>query len=460
MNQSAGDHRSYPSIRFADLVRLIVRFAAGVARNGRSFDAGLVLREWYQQPVRRTGSENLFLSLGFKRFLVVTGRALSQHISAQAPREHGYAAGPTKVRAMSFLAPKALTIAHDERWRSLRAFNESVLGTVNSESDMQFTLTAVRKAFGGSVSDIADIRGCMRETMHMVVFGSGSTQARLLDDVDQLNRYVLNPGRRMLFGWRQAGRRRRFYSALRTRWAAGPAADGPSLVDRARVLASNGDYSEEDREDLVQQIPHWMFTFTGSGTDLLARTLGVLGSRDDAYARVRAEMVEHDLANDASAVMTMEYLQACLLEVCRLFPPVTRTFLAAGREDLFDGGHVPAGTEILHCFTEHHRDTAADATANDFRPERWLEPAGKADDAYPSLFLGGARTCPGRDLILMVCKAAICALMDHGRIRTRCAALSQDPMPRSFPACGLRYETDTSGIIPDGGSGFMLEERS
>ncbi len=58
--------------------------------------------------------------------------------------------------------------------------------------------------------------------------------------------------------------------------------------------------------------------------------------------------------------MKMEYLQACLLEVCRLFPPVTRTFVAARDQDVFEGRRVPAGTEILHCFTEHHRDTSAD----------------------------------------------------------------------------------------------------
>ena len=407
--------------------------------------------------MQRTGSENLILNLGVKKFLIITGPELSRHVSAQAPDEHGYAAGPTKVRAMSFLAPKALTIAHGERWRDLRKFNESVLSAVHSEPDVQFTLAAVREAFARPVSDIADIRECMRETMRAVVFGSGVTPAHLIDDVETLMSYVENPGRRMLLGWRQARRRRRFYSALRTRWDASSAADGAGLIDKASTVADDGDYPEED---LVQQIPHWMFTFTGSGTDLLARTLGVLGSRDHAYDRVRAEMLEHDVANDPSAVLQLEYLQACLLEVCRLFPPVTRTFLAAHHDDVFEGRRVPAGTEILHCFTEHHRDTSADATADDFRPERWLEPGGAADTAYPSLFLGGARSCPGRDLILIVCKAAICALMEHGRMRTSCDALSQDPMPRSFPDDGLRYDGDISRTPRNSPISPELEEES
>ena len=437
----AGEYQEYPSIRLADLARLIYRFATGSVKRGRSFDAGVVLREWYQQTVQRRGSENLILNLRFKRFLVVTGGSLSQHVSAQPPLEQAYAVGPTKVRAMSFLAPKALTIAHGARWRNLRTFNESVLRVGKSEPDMAFTLTAVRDAFPAPVSDIADIRECMREAMSVLVFGSGLAQAHVLDDVEVLIRHVQHPGRRILVGWHQARRRRRFYRTLQTRLDAGPTADGLSLIDKAIALSGDGDCSEED---LLQQIPHWMFTFSGSGTDLLARTLGVLGSRDDTYARVRTEMIEHDVANDPLAVMKLEYLQACLLEVCRLFPPVTRTFVGVGHEDEFEGRRVPVGTELLHCFTEHHRDTTVDATANDFRPERWLEPDNRADAAYPSLFLGGARDCPGRDLILTVSKAAICALTDHGRVRTRCYALSQDPMPRSFPENGLRYDTETN----------------
>ena len=455
MTRSAHDADGYPSIGLVGLARLTARLAVGIVTKRRSFDAGSVLRAWYQQSVQRSGSENLVIDLRFKRLLVVTGRALSQHVSAQAPCEHAYAAGPTKVRAMSFLAPKALTVASDGRWRRLRAFNEAVLRDAGSSADLQFTLAAVRDAFPAPVSDIDDVRRCMRETMGAVVFGPDSAPGHALDDIETLMRHVQHPGRRLLSGWLQGRRRRRLYSSLQARWDVGPIGNGLSLIDKATVLAVDEECPEEE---LVQQIPHWMFTFTGSGTDLLARTLGVLGSRDDAYDRVLTEMVEHDPAADASALMRMEYLRACLLEVCRLFPPVTRTLIAARGENVFEGSRVPAGTEIVNCFAEHHRDVSLDASANDFRPERWLEPDGAAAAVYPSLFLGGARECPGRDLILVVCMAAMCALMDHGRIQTRCDALAHDPMPRSFPDGGLRYQTDTHRVVQDKASKLAPEE--
>ena len=436
MTQTA---RGYPSTGLADLLRLLCQCAGDFARGPRSFDFSLTLQDWLGAMARRAGSENVVIDLYFKKFLVVTGRELSEHILAQPPDVRGYVEGTTKARAMSFLAPHALTITHGEQWLRLRRFNEEALYAKDADAHMQFILDGVRRAFPGSVSDIGDIRRCMAEVMRIAVFGSDSAPAHLADEVQTLLGYVQSPGRRILFGWRERGRRKRFYNALRRLWGESSGSDAHSLIATAKGMTQDGGHSEEE---IIQQIPHWMFTFTGSGTDLLARTLGIVSAREDVYSRVRAEAIERSETNHAQAVINMQYLEACLLETCRLFPPVTRTFHVAPQGDTFDSVHIPAGVEILHCFTAGQRDLSADATANDFRPERWMEPGNSADAMYPSLFLGGARECPGKDLILFVCKVAIALLTADGRVRSQCPALSEDPMPRSFPERGLRYRTD------------------
>ena len=437
MTQVAKD---YPSTRLADLLALLGQCMARFARGPRSFDFGLVLQEWLSRMVRSSGSKNIILDLHFKKFLIVTGRELSEHILAQSPDVRGYMEGPTKVRGMSFLAPNALTITHGEQWQRLRKFNEETLHTRAADARMQFILDGVRKAFPGPVSDIDDLRKCMAEAMRMVVFGSDGTPAHLADDVQRLIGYVQSPGRRILGGWRERGRRKRFYDALRLLWGESSTSDTGSLIAAAKGRIRNVVHSEDE---IIQQIPHWMFTFTGSGTDLLARTLGIVAARDDVYSRVRAEAIEQHAANRASAVMNMEYLESCLLETCRLFPPVNRTFHVAPQGDTFNGAHIPAGMEILHFFTASQRDISVDPTAHDFRPDRWMEPGSNASAVYPSLFLGGARDCPGKDLIMFVCKAAISMLLGGGRIRSQCPALSEDPMPLSFPESGLRFRRDS-----------------
>ena len=326
--------KSYPSIGFVDLLLLLGRCAGDFARGPRSFDFGLTLQDWLGWLVRRTGSENVVLNLYFKKFLIVTGRDLSEHILAQPPDVGGYVEGMTKARAMSFLAPYALTITHGEQWQHLRQFNEAALHATEADARMQSVLDGVRKAFPGPVSDIGDIKKCMGQAMQIVVFGSDGGPEHLVEDIQTLIGYVQNPVRRVLFGWRQTGRRKRFYDALRQLWREGSASRAPNLIATAKRMAQKGRHSEEE---LIQQIPHWMFTFTGSGTDLLARTLGIVTSRDEVYERVRAEVIEQSSANCASAIMNMDYLESCLLETCRLFPPVTRTFHVAPQGDLFNG---------------------------------------------------------------------------------------------------------------------------
>ena len=431
--------KSYPSTGFGDLLRLLGRSVGTFPRGPRSFDFSSVLQDWLGSLARRTGSENVILDLYFKKILVVKGRELSEHILSLPPDVRSYVEGTTKARAMSFLAPHALTIAHGEKWQRLRRFNEAALHTREEDGRMQFILDGVREAFPEPVSDIGDIRRCMAQTMRTVALGSDRPPAHLTEDVQTLVRYVQSPARRTLFGWRQVERRERFYDALRRLWEESSERDAYSLIAAARGMIHSGAHSEEE---IIQQIPHWMFTFTGSGTDLLARTLGIVASRDDVHSRVQDEATEQSATKSASAMMNMEYLDACLLETCRLFPPVTRTFHVAPRGDTFDGFHIPAGMEILHFFTASQRDTSVDPTANDFRPERWTESGGNAAAVYPSLFLGGARDCPGKDLILFVCKAAISMLVKQGRIRSQCPDLSEDPMPYSFPESGLRFSTD------------------
>ena len=261
--------KGYPSTGFVDLLQLLGQCAGSFARGPRSFDFGLTSMDWLGDLVRRTGSENVVLNFYFKRLLAVTGRELSEHILAQPPDVRGYVEGRSKARAMSFLAPQALTVTHGEQWQRLRRFNEATLRADEADVRMQFILDGVGRAFSGPVSEIGDIRRCMAQAMLAVVFGSGQAPAHLAGDVQRLFGYVQNPGRRFLFGWSQGGRRERLYHELRRLWRESPASGAPSLIAVAKGMAHDARLTEEE---LIQQIPHWMFTFTGSGTDLLART--------------------------------------------------------------------------------------------------------------------------------------------------------------------------------------------
>ncbi|HZA25049.1 MAG TPA: cytochrome P450 [Dehalococcoidia bacterium] len=409
--------------------------AGAFMRGPGSFDTGRVFSDWIKGATARHHSENLIINLFFKRLLLVNGRELSAHILEHPPSTQTYLEGPTKTNAMSFLAPQALTICHDQQWQGLRPYNEQTL-SIEEPQRQQYLLEQVRQAFSRPVSSIDDIRRNMGRLMLNVVFGKEKAPQHLAEDIQVLFVYVQSPLRRVILGRKERGRRERFYNTLGQLWREQENSQQPRLLSTAQEPASQGSYSEPE---LLQQIPHWMFTFTGSGTDLLSRTLALVGSRPEVRDKVISEVGEKGSLNEAATIGKLQYLEACLLETCRLFPPVTRTLHIAPQGGVFKSTEVPAGVEIIHCFPVNNRDTALDAAANDFLPERWLGSDNKARSAYPNLFLSGARACPGRELILFICKSAVAVLLKEHNTRVEAASLARDPLPFSFPEREVRF---------------------
>jgi cytochrome P450 len=183
-----------------------------------------------------------------------------------------------------------------------------------------------------------------------------------------------------------------------------------------------------------------MFTFTGSGADLLIRGLALVGSRPEVLRRVRDELSAGGKLEDPVSIEELRYLEACLLEGARLYPPVRFTMHRAGAADTPNGTHIAPGTELLQVFSLTQRDRDTDPTADDFRPERWLGPAAQAEAMYPNLFLSGARRCPGRDLILFVCRGAAAQVLRAGLV-IGTERLAVDPVPFSFPEKRLGFRT-------------------
>jgi cytochrome P450 len=423
----------YPETTNLDLCRLGMRAAGEVLRHPRSFDMGLVLHEWLRQMTVRHRSPNVHLKLPVAPMLLVTDRELSRRVLAVPPRHDGYAAGTMKRKGMSYLAPHALTIAQDEDWTRLRPFNERVLCAGRPHEFQRVFLGHVRRAFAEPVSSVEDIRTRMGRAMLAIVFGEGVVPERLASEVRAVFGLVQNPVKRKLAGGRGKRRVGALYESLRRAWREGDGAAESSLLGLAKAARQG-----ESVETLLQQIPHWMFTFTGSGSDLLTRGLALIGSRADVLGRVRGELPAAGPLDEPASIDAMRYLEACLLEGARLYPPVRFTIHRATAADDADGTRIPPATELLQVFSLTQRDRSTDPTADDFRPERWMGSGSRAEAVYPNLFLSGARRCPGRDLILFVCKGAAAHLLHSGLV-VGTEKLAADPVPFSFPVRSLDF---------------------
>jgi cytochrome P450 len=191
---------------------------------------------------------------------------------------------------------------------------------------------------------------------------------------------------------------------------------------------------------LLQQIPHWMFTFTGSGTDLLVRALTLVTSHPTALETARREIAAAGPLDQAEAIDSLTFLGSCLMEAARLYPPVTRTFHCAKSGAVSGTVRVPAGTQILHSFPLLGDPAQSSPDARSFVPERWSSGAATSPIAEFDPFLAGARHCPGRELILFVCSSALAVLLGKQRLMAD-PPLAPAALPLEFPRRGIRFRT-------------------
>ena len=135
-------------------------------------------------------------------------------------------------------------------------------------------------------------------------------------------------------------------------------------------------------------------------------------TRPDIYKRLMDEIDEAEKNGHLSATPQYDevskhcpYYVACVREVMRLWPSSPALFprLVCGPGIEFDGKLAPAGTEVASTPFLIHRDKAMyGPDAEDFVPERWMDP--EQCKKFLKYFFGfgyGARVCLGKDIAHM-----------------------------------------------------------
>lgn len=435
-----------------DLFHLSSQVTTQFFRGPRQFDVRASLVTWLQQVSDRLGHPpTIRLNILGQQVLLVRDRALSDHILAAPPSQQTYVAGALKKQAMETLAPAALVTSQDTRWQQLRPYNERVLAADAAHPYQAAFLSQVISAFEAGITDLASIRQRMGQAMVGIVFGEGQggpTAEAIVRDVQHLANLVENPLKRITLGRFSRRRRDRLYQALKQVWQASQDSEEPSLL----AMAQAAHLPQISQDVLLQQIPHWMFPFTGSGSTLLGRTLTLILSQPAVLARVQQELgaqgipVAGGLGSEAASmaltpevINQLPYLDACLLETGRLYPPVLFTLHRAPQGDVVGEQEIPANIDILQVFPLMQHPVGRPLRGSDFQPDRWLT-AGAEEPPYSNLFLSGSRTCPGKDLILFVCKAAIADLLTRRSLQTTCRDFTQAPWPAAFPDANIRFQ--------------------
>ncbi|GBF92932.1 cytochrome P450 [Raphidocelis subcapitata] len=203
--------------------------------------------------------------------------------------------------------------------------------------------------------------------------------------------------------------------------AGGAAGGGRTILDLAVGYAAGSGGGGLDVDTLRDQL----MTFFAAGHDttasLVAWTVNFLCIHPEAEARLAEEVAAvlgDDAAEDAGPswqqLNEMRWLTAVLKETLRLRPPVGVLARWAPEGSVLECGgvHYEASNKVILVspFLQQTDPAVWGADAHEWRPERWLDPAGAAEgaNAYSYMpFSRGPRDCIGSRFALLEAKVIL-----------------------------------------------------
>ncbi|XP_042883733.1 cytochrome P450 4C1-like [Penaeus japonicus] len=178
--------------------------------------------------------------------------------------------------------------------------------------------------------------------------------------------------------------------------------------------------TDEDMRDEVNT-----FMFAGHDTTSAAMNwfLYVMGIHRDAQERVFEEIESvlqgADRAPTASDLREMKYLELCLKETLRIFPPVPMIIRELKEDAVIDNYCIPAGTSIAIHVYRLHRDPDQFPDPEAFDPDRFLpENSAKRHSFAYTPFSAGPRNCIGQKFSLLEIKAILCSILRKFRVES------------------------------------------
>jgi cytochrome P450 len=195
-----------------------------------------------------------------------------------------------------------------------------------------------------------------------------------------------------------------------------------------------------------QQVRDEVMTLLLAGHETTANTLTwawFLLSRDDGAAdRLRAEVAEVVGDRDVTAddLARLPWTTAVVAETLRLYPPAWSLGRRLLVDAVVDGWTLPAGSLAVASQWVLHRDPRCWPEADTFRPERWLDGAGRFDESAPGQPRGswfpfglGQRVCVGEPFAWTEAVAVLATLAPGWTV-----TVPAGHVPRVRPAVTLR----------------------
>lgn len=213
----------------------------------------------------------------------------------------------------------------------------------------------------------------------------------------------------------------------------GPSAHDPVLA----TLVHGRDSDDEGLSDL--EVRDQVVTLIAAGHETTSAAAAWLvravGTLPQVRERAKGELdsVVGDREPTAADLAAMPYLQAVVLEVLRLYPPVVISARHVTTGFKLAGKRIRPGTLVLFSPYVTHRSAEVYQDPEEFRPERWLDDTGAVRRMAPHEFLpfgGGRHRCIGSAMATTQLQVLLARLLAHAEY----TVLPQRIRPTGFAA--------------------------
>ncbi|XP_042210514.1 cytochrome P450 4C1-like isoform X2 [Homarus americanus] len=204
--------------------------------------------------------------------------------------------------------------------------------------------------------------------------------------------------------------------------------DKPGKKKRLRFLDLLLDYAEDNPdltdENIREEVDTLMVAGFHTTSSALNWILYVIGLYPDIQAKVKEEIDgifgSSDRPVTVADLRQMQYLENCIKETMRIFPPVATISRAIQEEVVINNYCIPAGTSVTVFIYKLHHDPEQFPDPEVFDPDRFLpENANKRHPFAYIPFSAGPRNCIGQKLAMMEMKTVVCILLRRFRVESQ-----------------------------------------
>ncbi len=343
--------------------------------------------------------------------------AMIRHVLQKGHRN--YEKSPLQTVDMAKYIGQGILTATGDHWRTHRrmiqpAFHRQKLQSLLNTMELTISTELERIAPGKTV-DVFPLMGDLAfQVVASSLFSSPDLKEKMeiLKDITERNQHMLiREMRQPYLKWwfrasGQIGRHLRYAKEARgllngiieARIKSGEEKD--DLLDML-LKARYEDGKGMPRKQLIDEVLILFAAGHETTANALSFALYLLARHPAAQQKAYEEATRH--ANNLQGLLSSKrksYIQCCIEEAMRLYPPVYVIDRVALEEDRIGGTNIPKGTLILMSIFELHRNESFWGQAAEFRPERFMETEGKDLGEYYYPFGAGPRMCVGNNFAM------------------------------------------------------------